>query len=59
MRNIIIAGLLLFLLYTNPTFRSYTIKGLQSITNFVKELPKEEKTEENTETILRSGSSTY
>ena len=46
MRNLIIAALVLFLLYSNSTFRSYTIKGLNSITNFVKELPKEEKIEE-------------
>ena len=46
MRNLIIAALVLFLLYSNSTFRSYTIKGLNSITNFIKELPKEEKIEE-------------
>ena len=59
MRNLIIAALLLFLLYTNSTFRSYTIEGLQSITNFIKELPKEEKIDDDTETLLKSGSSTY
>lgn len=59
MRNFIIASLVLFLLYTNLTFRTYTLKGLQSITNFIKELPKEEKIEKDTETILKSGSSTY
>ena len=46
MRNLIIAALVLFLLYTNSSFRSYTIEGLKSITNFIKELPKEEKIEE-------------
>lgn len=46
MRNLIIAALVLFLLYTNSTFRSYTIEGLKSITNFIKELPKEDKIEE-------------
>ena len=59
MRNFIIASLVVFLLYTNSTFRSYTLEGLQSITNFIKELPKEEKIEKDTETILKSGSSTY
>ena len=70
MRNFIIAALILFLLYTNSTFRSYTIKGLQSISNFINELPKElpgEDTKDNGETIkdnedeqiLKSGSSTY
>ena len=59
MRNFIIASLALFLLYTNSTFRSYTIEGLQKITNFIKEFPKEEKIEKDTETILKSGSSTY
>ena len=59
MRNFIIASLALFLLYTNSTFRTYTLKGLQSITNAIKELPKEEKIEKDTETILKSGSSTY
>ena len=46
MRNFIIAGLIFFLLYTNSSFRSHTIKGLQSITTFIKEFPKEEKIEE-------------
>ena len=59
MRNFIIASLVIFLLYTNSTFRSYTLKGLQSITNFIKEIPKEEKIEKDTKTILKSGSSTY
>ncbi len=59
MRNFVIAALVIFLLYTNSTFRSYTLEGLQSITNFIKELPKEEKIEKDTETILESGSSTY
>ena len=59
MRNFIIASLVLFLLYTNLTFRTYALKGLQSITNFIKEFPKEEKIEKDTETILKSGSSTY
>ena len=59
MRNLIIAGLLLFLLYTNSTFRSYTLEGLQSITNFLKELPKEEKLDKDSEIELESGISTY
>ncbi len=59
MRNFIIAGLVFFLLYTNSSFRSYTIKGLQSITNFIKEFPKEEKIENSIETQLESGFSTY
>ena len=59
MRNFIIASLVIFLLYTNSTFRSYTVEVLQSITNFIKELPKEEKIENDTKTILKSGSSTY
>jgi len=59
MRNFIIAALVIFLLYTNSTFRSYTLEGLQSITNFIKELPKEEKIEKDTEFLLESGSSTY
>ena len=59
MRNFVISALVIFLLYTNSTFRSYTLEGLQSITNFIKELPKEEKIEKDTETLLESGSSTY
>ena len=59
MRNFIIAALVLFLLYTNSTFRTYTLEGLQSITNFIKELPKEESIEKDPETLLKSGSSTY
>ena len=63
MRNLIIAALVLFLLYTNSTFRSFTIEGLQSITNFIKELPKEKTEEEKKETEKdtkeESGFSTY
>ena len=59
MRNFIIAGLVMFLLYTNSTFRTYTIEGLQSITNFIKEFSKKEKIEKDTQTIFKSGSSTY
>ena len=63
MRNLIIAALVLFLLYTNSKFRTYTIEGLQSITNFIKELPKEkveEKNEEIEENIKdKTGFSTY
>ena len=59
MRNLIIASLVFFLLYSNGSFRSNTIKALQSITNFIKELPKEEKIEKNVEPKLKQGSSTY
>ena len=59
MRNFLIAALVFFLLYTNSTFRSYTLEGLKSITNFIIELPKEEKIEKDTEDQLESGSSTY
>ena len=59
MRNFIIASLVFFLLYSNSSFRSNTIKALQSITDFIKELPKEEKTEENIKPKLKEGSSTY
>lgn len=48
-----------FLLYSNASFRSNTIKALQSITNFIKELPKEEKFEKNVQPKLKQGSSTY
>ena len=59
MRNFIIAALVLFLLYTNSSFRTYTIEGLQSITNFIKEFSKEEKIEKDNQTIFESGSSSY
>ena len=59
MRNFIIASLVFFLLYSNSSFRSNTIKALQSITDFIKELPKEEKAEENVQPKLKEGSSTY
>ena len=52
MRNFIIAALVLFLLYTNSTFRSYILEGLQSITNYLKELPKEEKIEKDPKTFF-------
>ena len=59
MRNFIIASLVFFLLYSNASFRSNTIKALQSITDFIKELPKEENIEENVQPKLKEGSSTY
>lgn len=59
MRNLIITALVLFLLYTNSTFRSNTIKGFQSITNFIKELPKEEKLQNDPEVKIEPGFSTY
>ena len=59
MRNFIIASLVLFLLYSNASFRSNTIKALQSVTDFIKELPKEETSEENAKPKLKEGSSTY
>lgn len=60
MRNFIIASLVFFLLYSNASFRSNTIKALQSITEFIKELPKEEKIEKNVQPkLLQQGSSTY
>ena len=58
MRNFIIAALVLFLLYTNSTFRSYVLEGLQSITNYLKELPKEEKIEKDSESFFKLDSST-
>ena len=58
MRNLIIAALILFLLYTNSTFRSYILEGLQSITNYLKELPKEEKIEKDPKTFFNLDSST-
>ena len=62
MRNLIITFLILFLLYTNASFRTYTIKSLQSITNFIMELPKEfpeESIKDEEDETLKSGSSTY
>ena len=58
MRNLVIAVLVLFLLYTNSTFRSYILEGLQSITNYLKELPKEEKIEKDPKTFFNLDSST-
>ena len=58
MRNLIIAALILFLLYTNSTFRSYILEGLQSITNYLKELPKEEKIEKDPKTFFNLDSPT-
>ena len=58
MRNFIIASLVLFLLYTNSTFRSYVLEGLQSITNYLKELPKEEKIEKDPKSFFKLDSST-
>ena len=59
MRNLLIAALVIFLLYSSSTFRSYTLEGLQSITNFIKELPKDEKIDKDPEIELESGISTY
>ena len=64
MRNFIIAALVLFLLYSNSSFRTSTIEALQSITDFIKELPKEDKNEEkkleiDSGKLKESGFSTY
>ena len=59
MRNIIIGALILFLLYSNSTFRSYTIRGLQSISDFIKELPTDEKIDREPEPEKEAGYSTY
>ena len=63
MRNLIIAALVCFLLYSNSSFRTYTLKGLQSITNFIKELPNEKEIEEEIkieeDSPNQSGISTY
>ncbi len=59
MRNLIIGALILFLLYSNSTFRSYTIRGLQSISDFIKELPTEEKIDKELEPEKETGFSTY
>ena len=59
MRNLIIAALVLFLLYSNSSFRLNTIKALQSITEFIKELPKDENIEKNAQPKIKQGSSTY
>ena len=59
MRNFIIAFLVFFLLYSNASFRSNTIKALQSITDFIKELPKEEQVEKDSQQKQKPGSSTY
>ena len=58
MRYLDIAALVLFLLYTNSTFRSYILEGLQSITNYLKELPKEEKIEKDPKPFFNLDSST-
>ena len=59
MRNLIIAGLVIFLLYSNSSFRTYTIEGLQSITNFIKQLPEEDSIKKDPGEKLDSGISTY
>ena len=55
MRNIIIGALILFLLYSNSTFRSYAIRGLQVISDFIKELPTEENIETESEPEKEDG----
>lgn len=59
MKNIIIGAFIVFLFYTNSTFRSYTLKGLQSISDFIKELPTEEKVDTESEPEKEAGFSTY
>ena len=59
MRNIIIGALILFLLYSNSTFRSYTIRGLQVISDFIKELPSEENIDTESKPEKEAGFSTY
>ena len=59
MRNFIIASLVFFLLYSNESFRANTIKALQSVTDFIKEFPLDEKIEKNVQPKINKGSSTY
>ena len=59
MRNIIIVALILFLLYSNSTFRSYTIRGLQIISDFIKELPSEENIDTESKPAKEPGFSNY
>ena len=44
MLRIILGGVFVFLVYSNPTFRSYTVQALQTLTNLIQELPKPEST---------------
>lgn len=59
MKNIIIGGFIVFLFYTNSTFRSYTLRGFQSISDFIKELPAEEKVDTESDPEKEAGFSTY
>ena len=56
MMKLILAGLVVFLLYTNNTFKSYTIEALKSVTNFIQEMPQEKN---DTDTDEYEGFSTY
>ena len=56
MMKLILAGLVVFLLYTNNTFKSYTIEALKSVTNFIQEMPQEKNDNDNDE---YKGFSTY
>ncbi len=40
MLKLIIGALIIFLVYSNPTFRSYTLQGLQTLTYFIQDLPE-------------------
>ncbi len=42
MLKLVVAGLIIFLVYSNPTFRTYTLETLHSITNLIEDLPRPE-----------------
>ena len=59
MLKLILAGLIGFLLYSSDTFRTYTIEALKSVTNFIKELPKENIEKDAQDEDEYKGFSTY
>tara|TARA_B100000945_G_scaffold214344_1_gene172654 strand:+ start:4633 stop:4827 length:195 start_codon:yes stop_codon:yes gene_type:complete len=39
MLKVIVTGLIIFLVYSNPTFRTYTLEALKSVTRVIQQLP--------------------
>ena len=61
MLKLIVAALVVFLVYSSPQFRSFTLEALQNITNLIEELPEPESPliKELPETESPRGISTY
>ncbi|KGF89822.1 MULTISPECIES: hypothetical protein [Prochlorococcus] len=60
MLKVIVTGLIIFLVYSNPTFRTYTLEALKSVTRVIQQLPTPNNNfEESSPSEESEGYSTY